>query len=166
MVDVADFVMSAFLVGVAATAVMDLCALALKWIGGVPLSNYGFVGRWMVYLARGRFFHDPIAASPPVQGEVAIGWAVHYLVGIAYACLLLGIWGLGWTRQPTIGPALIVGIGTIVVPFFVMQPGMGAGIAASRTPNPAAARVRSLFSHTSFAVGLYVGGWIAHKLTS
>ena len=37
---------------------------------------------------------------------------------------------------PTFLPALLVGIGTVAAPFFILQPGMGAGIAASRTPNP------------------------------
>ncbi|MDO9126054.1 MAG: DUF2938 family protein, partial [Parvibaculum sp.] len=34
--------------------------------------------------------------------------------------------------------------------------GMGAGIAASKTPKPNAARLRSLVSHTVFGIGLYV----------
>jgi hypothetical protein len=45
-----------------------------------------------------------------------------------------------------------------------MQPGMGAGIAASRTPRPAAARVQSLITHTVFGVGLYAAGWIVKLL--
>ncbi|MEW6332336.1 MAG: DUF2938 family protein, partial [Pseudomonadota bacterium] len=40
-------------------------------------------------------------------------------------------------------------------PFLVMQPGMGAGIAARRTPRPAAARVQSLVTHAIFGLGLY-----------
>ncbi|WP_246673889.1 DUF2938 family protein [Mesorhizobium sp. B2-7-3] len=30
----------------------------------------------------------------------------------------------------------MVGIGSIGAPFFVMQPGLGIGVAASRTPKP------------------------------
>jgi hypothetical protein len=37
-----------------------------------------------------------------------------------------------------------------------MQPSFGLGIAASRTPNPTQARLRSLMAHTAFGVGLYV----------
>jgi len=44
----------------------------------------------------------------------------------------------------------------VLVPFFVMQPSFGFGIAASRTPNPTQARLRSLMAHTVFGVGLYV----------
>jgi len=53
-------------------------------------------------------------------------------------------------------PALVVGLGTIVAPWFVMQPAMGAGIAASRTPNPTASRLRNLGAPTVYGVGLYV----------
>ena len=61
-------------------------------------------------------------------------------------------------RHPTLAPALIVGIGTVAAPFLLLQPGMGAGIAASRTPDPAAARMRSLVMHAVFGVGLYLVG--------
>ena len=76
------------------------------------------------------------------------------------------MWGLEWVQRPTLGPALAVGMGTVVMPFFVMQPGMGAGIAASRTPHPQAARVQSVVTHTLFGLGLYAGGGIAHVLYS
>jgi hypothetical protein len=41
-----------------------------------------------------------------------------------------------------------------------MQPGMGAGIAASRTPRPVAARMQSLLTHIIFGLGLYASAWI------
>jgi hypothetical protein len=37
-----------------------------------------------------------------------------------------------------------------------MQPSFGLGIAASRTPNPTQARLKSLVTHTVFGIGLYV----------
>ena len=80
----------------------------------------------------------------------------HYSIGIAFAFLLLAIWGLDWARSPTIWPPLLIGLGRIVAPWFVMQPAMGAGIAASRTPNPRAARLRNLATHTAYGIGLYV----------
>jgi hypothetical protein len=51
---------------------------------------------------------------------------------------------------------MLIGWGTILAPWFVLQPGMGAGIAASRTPNPRAARLRNLATHTVYGIGLYV----------
>lgn len=159
-----DHLPRALLIGVGATAFMDVVAAARTRLFGVPAPDYALVGRWFAYLARGRFRHDPIGASPRVRGEHLIGWTAHYVIGIAFAILLLAIWGRDWTCRPTIGPALIVGIGSVAAPFLLMQPGMGAGIAASRTPRPAAARVRSLVTHALFGVGLYAAGLITSLL--
>jgi hypothetical protein len=46
-----------------------------------------------------------------------------------------------------------------------MQPGLGLGIAASRTPQPNVARLRSLATHAVFGLGLYAAAAIlAHGL--
>lgn len=153
-------------VGIGATAVMDLWGLARKPLLGIAPPNYALVGRWIAYMTHGRFRHDSIAASAPVRGEHIIGWTVHYLTGIAFAAMLIGIWGAAWVRQPTIGPALAVGIGAVAAPFFLMQPGMGAGIAASRTPRPASARLQSLITHGVFGLGLYAAGQVVHLVYS
>jgi hypothetical protein len=38
----------------------------------------------------------------------------------------------------------------------VLQPGMGLGIAGSKTPRPNVVRLRALLTHTVFGVGLYL----------
>ena len=159
-----NYVVSAVLIGAGATALMDVWAVARKQLLGIPALNYALVGRWLAYLPRGRFRHDPIAATPAVPGERVVGWTAHYLIGIAFAAVLLALWGLDWARQPALAPALIVGIGSVAAPFLVMQPGMGAGIAASRTPRPAAARFHSLVTHAIFGFGLYAAGRITTVL--
>lgn len=157
--------LSTVAIGIGATAVMDLWGLARQPLLGVAPPNYALVGRWLGHMAHGRFRHQAIAASAPVRGEQIIGWTAHYLTGIAFAALLIGIWGQVWIQHPTVGPALVVGIGTVAAPFLLMQPGMGAGIAACRTPNPASARLQSLITHAVFGLGLYATGQALH-LTS
>lgn len=56
-----EFVVRAALIGIGATAVMDLWAAFLKRFFGVPALDYGLVGRWFGHLPRGRFVHDSIA---------------------------------------------------------------------------------------------------------
>jgi Protein of unknown function (DUF2938). len=150
-----QYSMHTLLIGVGATLVMDLWGIARTRLLRVPAMNYGLVGRWLAYLPRGQFRHNPIAASSPVRGELLIGWIAHYAIGIAFAATLLAIYGLDWACYPTPGPALLVGIASVAAPFLVMQPGMGAGIAARRTANPTAARLQSLLTHTIFGLGLY-----------
>ena len=151
-----------FIIGIGATAVMDLWGIARQSLFGIAPPNYGLVGRWIAHMPHGRFRHESITAATPINGERIIGWTAHYLTGIFFAALLTGIWGPEWIRNPTIGPAIGVGIGTVAAPFLLMQPGMGAGIAASRTPRPAAARIQSLITHAVFGLGLYVTGVAIH----
>src|SRR6185369_6144903 len=88
------------LIGIGATAVMDLWLVALKRLG-VPTLNFAFLGRWVGHLLRGRFAHASIARAAPVRGELAWGWIAHYAVGIVFAAVLVAVQGLAWTRQPT-----------------------------------------------------------------
>jgi hypothetical protein len=161
-----DYVLNAIVIGAGATAATDLWAIVRKRLLGIPQPDYGLVGRWIAHLAYGRFLHRPIAASAAVRHERLVGWTAHYLIGIAFASLLLVICGLAWVRNPTPGPALAVGVATVAAPFLVMQPGMGAGIAASRTPRPGAARLQSLITHAIFGLGLYAAAWITRFLST
>lgn len=150
----------AILIGAGATAFLDLWSAARARLFGGPKPDYALVGRWLAHMTRGRLFHDAISRSAPVCGEAAIGWIAHYLIGIAFAAVLLFAFP-GWAREPALFPALLVGIGSVAAPFLVMQPGMGAGLAARRTPDPRAARLRSLTTHAVFGFGLYAAGWAA-----
>jgi hypothetical protein len=142
-------------IGIGATAVMDLWLWLLKRLH-VPTLDFALVGRWVGHLARGRWSHVAIAKSAPVHGERALGWLTHYASGVAFAGLLVLLYGMAWTRSPTLMPALVVAIGTVLIPLFVMQPAMGAGIASSKTPTPWANRARSLLTHAVFGAGLYL----------
>ena len=153
-----------FATGIGATALLDLWAVARKRILGTPVPNYALVGRWLAWMPRGRFRHEAIAATSPMRGERAIGWIAHYLIGVAFAAVLVGVWGREWLERPALLPALAVGIGTVAAPFLLMQPGMGAGIAARRTPRPGAARRQTLLNHTVFGFGLYAAGRLASLL--
>lgn len=156
--------LAVLLIGVGATALMDLWGVARKPLLGMPLPSYAMMGRWLGHMGHGRFRHEAIGAASPIPGESLIGWSAHYLIGIAFAALLIAILGQDWLLAPTPGPALALGLVTVAAPFLVMQPGMGAGIAASRTPNPASARVHSLINHAVFGLGLYLSGWALHAL--
>lgn len=141
--------------GIGATLAMDAWGLARRQLFGIPLNDYGMVGRWIAWMGRGRFFHSPIAKTPAMPGERLIGWTTHYAIGIGFAAALVGMAGPGWLAAPTPLPALAFGIVTVAAPLLVMQPAMGAGIAASRTPRPSAARFQSFVNHLVYGLGLY-----------
>ena len=159
-----DIFISTVIIGIGATALTDIWSIARKSVFNIPPPDFGLVGRWIAHMPHGKFRHEAISRSPPVRGERMIGWTAHYLIGITFAGLLVALYDRSWLQEPTLLPALIVGIATVAAPFLIMQPGMGAGIAASRTPNPTKARIHSMIMHGVFGSGLYLAGCCALSL--
>ena len=150
-----EFLFKAIVIGVGGTAAMDVWAIVLNRVLGIPKPNWALAGRWFCNVAQGRVFHDDIGAAAPWRNELAIGWAGHYAVGILYGGILLLVAGPGWAAAPTFLPAWILGMVTIGAGWFLMQPGMGAGWAASKRPNPMQVRLLNIVAHTVFAAGMY-----------
>jgi hypothetical protein len=138
-----DYVLYALAIGVGATIVLDVWSIARTRLLQAPGMSYGLFGRWLARIPRERFRRDRIAALPPVRGEGAIGWAAHYAIGVVFAAALLAIFGVDWAHQPTVGPALVVGVGSVAAPLLLMRP----------------ARLQSLVTHAIFGLGLYAAGW-------
>jgi len=143
------------LVGVGATALMDAWLVLLSRLG-VPTTSFAMVGRWVGHMRGGRFAHAAIQKAPVVRHELGLGWLTHYAIGIAFSALLVGIQGAAWLEQPTLLPALAVGVATVAAPWFVMQPAMGSGFLASKTPSPLKNGLRNLANHAVFGAGLYL----------
>lgn len=143
------------LTGIGATVVMDIGSIIQRAMK-MPTLDYAMVGRWVGHLCRGQWAHQNINKAPAIACESMSGWVIHYLTGVIFAALLVAIDGVEWLFSPTLLPALLVGTITVVVPFLVMQPAMGAGIAASRTPTPWINRLRSVLNHAIFGAGLYL----------
>lgn len=152
------------LIGCGATLVMDGWLLALKKLG-VPTLNFALIGRWVGHLWQGRIAHAAIGKAPPIAHETLLGWITHYAVGISFAFLLSGVAGVAWAAAPSPGIALFVGICTVAFPLLIMQPAMGLGIAASRTPTPLRNCLRSLLNHSVFGLGLFLSAWVLEWLS-
>jgi DUF2938 family protein len=155
---------SAILIGLGATLTFDLWVLFLKHAFKMAPSNLCLVGRWLRTMPEGTFRHSNIAAAPPKSAECTVGWIAHYMIGIAFAIAFVTCAGSHWLQHPTLIPALFFGVLTVLAPFLIMQPSLGLGLAASKMPNPAQARLRSLMNHAAFGVGLYIFGLLASRL--
>ncbi len=140
--------------GVIATVALDMWQWCLKLTSGVPTTNWSLVGRWFGHIPRGKLFHRAITEAAPVPYEAVIGWAAHYAVGVIYAAVYLGVIWFVLGTGPTLTSAVGFGVLTVVVPWFLLQPGMGLGVLATRAPDPSLLRVHSLSSHLAFGVGL------------
>ena len=151
-------VLSGVLLGLGATLLMDLGQQVIGRLPGQALPNWRPVGRWFWHLKDGVVFHDAIAEAAPSPNDNAIGWAGHYAVGILYGVIFALLAGPGWLAEPRFLPAWIFAIVTVAAGWFLLQPGMGLGWAASRTASPGRTRAMSLVHHTVFGLGLWLTG--------
>lgn len=143
------------LVGIGATLVLDAWLAVLQQLS-VPTLDFALLGRWIGHASRGHVFQPAIARAAPIRGERTLGWIAHYAIGIAFAGVLFGVQGSAWAHAPSLLPAVTVGLCTAAAPLFVMQPAMGAGFAAAKTPAPVRTCLRSIANHAVFGLGLYV----------
>ncbi|MHC5306126.1 DUF2938 domain-containing protein [Bartonella sp. LJL80] len=142
-------------VGIGATLIMDIWAWLQLKLFSVKSLDYGLVGRWVCHFSKGTFKHHTIKDAQAVPMERALGWFLHYAIGVVFAAVLFFILGENWQQKSLFIPSMLVGIGSVVMPFFVLQPSFGLGLAGSKLPKPWIGRIKSLIAHTSFALGLY-----------
>ena len=147
------------LMGVFATIFMDLLAGLLTKRKLI----YSFiapeaVGRWFLYMFRGKFIHKDIHKTPSLKNEKLWCFISHYLIGI----VLAGIYLLLELKVPTIRdrgwPPLIFGIATVFFPWFWLLPSIGLGFMASKSSNRLLIIKTNLVNHTNFGLGLFL--WI------
>ncbi|MFN7941069.1 MAG: DUF2938 domain-containing protein [Thermoanaerobaculia bacterium] len=143
--------------GLAATLFMDVWNLFLERAFGIPSLDLCLLGRWVLHMPAGTFRHARLTAAPRKPFECAVGYLAHYGIGVVFAVAFVLAMPESWWARPTLLPALVYGIGTVVFPFFLLQPAFGLGIAAAKAPRPAQARLKSLMTHTVFGIGLYLG---------
>ncbi|MEM6636260.1 MAG: DUF2938 domain-containing protein [Pseudomonadota bacterium] len=150
-----EMIRTGILMGLGATALLDLWAVFLWAVAGFPTPNWAMVGRWFWHAGHGHVFHADIAQASEITSERALGWIAHYAVGAVYGLAFVLIVGPDWLAAPSYLPALAFGLATVAAGWFLLQPGMGLGVAASKTPNPGTARALNLAGHTVFGTGLW-----------
>lgn len=144
------------LIGIGATMVMDLWALTLQRIWKIPGLDYAIVGRWIGHMRSGVFVHEGIHLASKVPGERLAGWGIHYVTGVLFSLAFGKFVGGAWLEDPQILQSALFGILTLIFPFFIFQPSIGVGWAASKTPFPWLARLRSFSAHLAFGIGMYL----------
>ncbi|WP_448547881.1 DUF2938 domain-containing protein [Thalassotalea fusca] len=149
-------IINALTIGIGATIIMDIWGILLKHILGIAGLNYALVGRWIGHMRFGQLKHQKIMAATPIKHESLIGWVVHYFTGIVFAIVFVAIVNENWISSPRLLPAMVFGAITVIFPYFVMQPCLGMGLAASKTPAPNIARLKSMITHLIFGSGLYL----------
>lgn len=147
---------SILIIGIMATLGIDIYSALLKRYFNIPSLDYKFVGRWLLYIPKGKLIHHNIIQTPALKAEKRVGWLSHYSIGIIFAAVLICSVGPTWFSHPDLTLAIIFGLSTVSFPFFIMQPCFGFGIAASKLNKPYFARLKSLMTHALFGLGLYL----------
>lgn len=150
-------------IGIGATFAIDIWVSFLK-LFKIKSLDYRYVGRWIGNFPKRKFFHNKIQDAPQIPQELILGWTVHYLIGVSFAFVLVAVYGIGWLDEPTILPAIIIGLITSIAPFFIMQPAFGFGVASSKLPHPNLLRLKSLGTHLVYGIGLYVSAILLNEI--
>jgi len=150
------------IVGMLSTVTMDVVAVIALRLGiagrGPRRTGPDLIGRWIGYLFQGKFSHTDILQTPPLRGELVLGLAAHYLIGIVLTLMYLGLLVVARAR-PTVLNAILYGTATTVLPWFLMFPSQGMGWLGRDAPGDAHLARVSLFNHIIFGLGIAL--WMA-----
>ena len=150
------------IVGILATVTMDVVAVIALRLGiagrGPRRTGPDLIGRWIGYLFQGKFRHTDILQTRPLRGELLLGLAAHYLIGIALTVLYLGLLVAAHAR-PTALNAILYGTATTALPWFLMFPSQGMGWLGRDAPGDSHLARVSLFNHIIFGLGIAL--WMA-----
>src|SRR5437868_15125147 len=143
------------IVGILATVTMDVAAVIALRLGiagrGPRRTGPDLIGRWIGYLLRGKFRHTDILQTPTLLGELVLGLAAHYLIGIVLTLVYLGLLVVAHAT-PTALSAILYGAATTVFPWFLMFPAQGMGWLGLDAPGDAHLARVSLFNHIIFGL--------------
>ena len=150
-------IIESILMGVFATLIMDFLAgiLAKRKIIQ-PFITQEAIGRWFLYMFKGRFKHEDINKTPPLKNEKLWCSISHYLIGIILAGVYLIIEFIEPAIQNQIWVPLLYGIATVFLPWFWLLPSTGYGFIASKTTNRSVVLRTNLINHTNFGLGLLI----------
>lgn len=147
------------LMGICATLVMDILAIFFGKLKVIrPKIGPEIIGRWSLYIFKGKFFHKDITNTPALPNEISASWISHYSIGI----VLAGIYLLFELHYPIFADrfwmAVIFGILTVFLPWLWLYPSIGIGFLASKIPHKSPYITTSLINHIDFGLGLAL--WI------
>jgi hypothetical protein len=149
------------LLGVVATAVMDiLSTLARKAHVVAPLPST-LLGRWVASMPRGHVRHVSIEQAVPVDHELVIALIAHYAVGVVFASLYLFATSRLHMLPRSAGAAVTFGLATCIFPWLLMFPAMGFGLFGVRGPPGTQLFLSSLVSHVAYGAGIWLGARVS-----
>jgi hypothetical protein len=147
------------LMGIFATLIMDILAVLLAKAKLIhPFIAPEYIGRWFLYMFRGKFIHQDIHKAPALKNEKFWCLISHYAIGIALAGAYLFLELKEPIIRENLWMPLIFGMATVFLPWFWLLPSIGLGFMASKSSLRSIILRTNLVNHTIFGVGLFL--WV------
>jgi len=149
--------------GVFATFIMDAIAKFLarrKIIHPFITSNE--LGRWFLYMFRGKFIHVDISETPHLKNEKLWSHLSHYIIGVILAGFYLYLVYRFPVFSKHIWLAIIYGIATIVFPWFWLLPSINLGFIATKSEKRLQIIKTNILNHTNFGLGIFLWMLLFH----
>ena len=128
-----------------------------------PFISPDAIGRWFLYIFRGKLIHKDINKSPKLINEKHWSVISHYLIGVVLAGVYLLLESNLDIIQEHIWVSLLYGIATVFLPWFWLLPSMGIGFMASKSSNRLQILRTNLINHTNFGLGLLIWVVLLHR---
>ena len=154
------YLASAVLGGVFSTLLMDIGSMLIRTTGLTAGAPPAIIGKWFMYVLRGRLTHADIVSSPDIQIKMPLALAIHYSIGIVLASVFVAFVAWQHPHRGLFWFAVGFGLITTVLPWFLMFPAMGWGIAGARGPQRFLLTRTSLVNHAFYGLGL--GVWMTY----
>jgi len=158
-------VLESILMGIFATFIMDILARYLVKINFIiSFVTPEAIGRWSLYIFRGKLKHENIYKTPALHNEKIWSFISHYLIGIVLAGIYLFLEMNVPIIRDHIWMTLIFGIVTVLLPWFWLLPGIGLGVMASNSSKQPLIIRTSIVNHTNFGLGLFLWIFFFHPI--
>lgn len=156
----------AFIGGLVGSVFMDITEARMAKMGISSGVNAAYIGRWVYGLLKGTVYHKNIQTTVEAPNEIRIGIWFHFIIGggavaLFYPiCLLL----LGMVEtQNHLWLAILFGLATSVLPWFILMPSFGWGWFGARSPVVSRPILAPLLSHIAFGLGLGLVFWVSQQ---
>ena len=100
--------------------------------------------------------HGEIVKASPLKNELSAGWITHYLTG-GIVALTYPLFHLAFNDPMPAGhlfPALLWGLATTLLPWFILYPSFGWGFFGVRAPSGTRPLISTTISHLLYGIGL------------
>ena len=141
-------------IGILATLFMDLFSIINKKLFKITPLNYAIIGRWVLHWKSCKFAHNNIMQTQTLKNELVLGWIIHYITGVSWTYLYF-VMCTYFSYEINLLNTIIFTSITTLLPFMVIQPFLGFGFFAYKTPSPIHSIRNSLIAHITFGVGIF-----------